>query len=446
MTDPGWFLSAIATSTPPVQDAAEVLRGLPGELEGRLTEWGLGESAGWIARLVLLVLLGVVAVVLHFVERHVFARLMERWAGRTETTWDDALVEHRVYRILAHLIPALFLYFAGPLVLHGAPDWQRLLQRAALAYLALIGFLIGNSLLSAGTTIYERRFMGSGARSIRSYVQVLRLVLWFFAAIVLISVLMDRSPWALLGGLGALTAVLMLVFKDSILGFVASVQIAGNDMVRVGDWIEMPDFDADGDVIEISLTTVKVQNWNKTISTIPTYALVSHAFKNWRGMSESEGRRIKRAIWIDLESIRFAREEDLERWSRVQFIQEYLDAKKTELREHNERTGADLSTLVNGRHLTNVGTFRAYVDAYLRQHPRIHQGMTRLVRQLPPTEKGLGIEIYAFSSEQRWGPYEGIQADIFDHLFAVLPEFDLRAVQVPTGADVRAVGGALARA
>jgi miniconductance mechanosensitive channel len=232
--------------------------------------------------------------------------------------------------------------------------------------------------------------------------------------------------------------VLMLVFKDSILGFVASVQIAGNDMVREGDWIEMPDYGADGDVLEISLTTVKVQNWNKTITTIPTYALVSNAFKNWRGMSESEGRRIKRALYIDMASIRFLDEPELERDGRVQLLQRYLASKRSELTEHNAQLGADLASPVNGRRLTNVGTLRAYVEAYLRAHPRIHQGMTPLVRQLEPTEKGLPLELYAFSKEQRWAQYEALQADLFDHLLAVLPEFGLRVVQMPTGADVRA--------
>ena len=258
-----------------------------------------------------------------------------------------------------------------------------------------------------------------------------------FAAIVAIAALFDRSPWALLGGLGALTAVLMLVFKDSILGLVASIQISTQDLVRHGDWIEVPKFGADGDVIDISLNTVRVQNWDKTITTIPTYALISESFKNWRGMSDSGGRRIKRAVRIDMNSIRFLSEEDFSKLTEVQSLAPYLQGKREELLRWNQEKGTDDASLVNGRRLTNIGTFRAYLDCWLRQQPATHKDMTFLVRHLAPDEFGLPVQIYLFSSEQRWAQYEAILADIFDHILAVLPEFDLRVYQRPTGADFR---------
>ena len=240
-------------------------------------------------------------------------------------------------------------------------------------------------------------------------------------------------------GLGAFTAVLLLIFRDSILGLVAGIQLMSNQMVRIGDWIELPKHHADGDVIDVSLTTVKIRNRDKTISTVPTYALVSESFRNWRGMSESGGRRIKRAVHIDVTSIAFCDAAMLDRFKRIQFITEYVERKRAEVEQHNRESKVDTSVLINGRHLTNIGTFRAYLVAYLRNHRQIRQDTTSLVRQLPVTEHGLPIEIYVFSADQVWANYEAIQADIFDHVLAVLPLFDLRAFQNPTGADVRAL-------
>jgi miniconductance mechanosensitive channel len=253
----------------------------------------------------------------------------------------------------------------------------------------------------------------------------------------MIAIVLNKSPLYFLTGLGALSAVLMLIFKDPILGFVAGIQLTANKMVARGDWLEMPKYDADGDVLEIGLTTVKVQNWDKTITTIPTYALISESFKNWRGMQESGGRRIKRFVYLDLGSIKFCTEEMLERFSRIQYITEYIERKKKEISEYNEAFQVDTSILVNGRHLTNIGTFRAYVTAYLKNHPMINQDMTFLVRQLAPTPQGLPLEIYVFCKDKIWANYEAIQADIFDHILAVVPEFDLRVFQEPSGGDFR---------
>jgi miniconductance mechanosensitive channel len=260
-------------------------------------------------------------------------------------------------------------------------------------------------------------------------------MVWLFTVIVIIATLLDKSPWALLGGLGALTAVLMLVFKDSIMGLVASIQISALNLVRVGDWVEIPKYGTDGDVIEISLNTIRVQNWDKTISSVPTYALISDGFKNWRGMSESGGRRIKRSVRIDLNSIGFLSDSDFESLTKVQALAPYLSSRKSEINEWNTQQDVSSASNINGRRLTNVGTFRAYLRSWLAANPAVHEDMTFLVRQLPSDEFGLPIEIYIFSKEQRWVQYEGIMADIFDHIFAVLPEFNLRAFQRPAGAD-----------
>jgi miniconductance mechanosensitive channel len=264
---------------------------------------------------------------------------------------------------------------------------------------------------------------------IKGFIQVFKIIIYFTAAIFIISILLNKTPIYLFSGLSALTAVLMFIFKDAILGFVAGIQLSANRMVATGDWISMPKYGADGDIVEIALTTVKVQNWDKTITTIPTYALITESFKNWRGMSESGGRRIKRAISIDMNTIGFCTEDMLRRFGKIQYISDYIEKKKIELQEINKIEQVDTSSLVNGRRMTNIGTFRAYVEAYLNKE------MTFLVRQLAPTEHGLPIEIYVFSKDQEWANYEAIQANIFDHILAVVPEFDLRVFQDPSGSD-----------
>jgi len=267
-----------------------------------------------------------------------------------------------------------------------------------------------------------------------------RIFIFVFLGIIALATLMDRSPWLLLSGLGAMTAVLLLIFRDTILGLVASVQLSSNDMVRIGDWIEMPKYGADGDVVDVTLHTVKVRNWDKTITSIPAYQLISDSFKNWRGMSESGGRRIKRAIDIDMTSVRFCDAEMLARFEKFQLITNYVQQRRQEIADYNQAHSIDTSYLINGRHMTNLGTFRAYLVAYLRSHPKIHQDMTFLIRQLPPTATGLPMEIYVFSNDQEWANYEAIQADIFDHVVSVVPLFDLRVFQSPSGYDFRGLG------
>jgi miniconductance mechanosensitive channel len=288
----------------------------------------------------------------------------------------------------------------------------------------------------AARDIYDRSKLSQG-KTIRGYTDAVKIIAYLLAGIFIISTFTDKSPWGIISILGGFTVVLMLVFKDTILGFVASIQLSGHDMVRVGDWIEMGQYGADGDVIDVSIHTVKVRNWDKTITTIPTYALVTNSFKNWRGMSESGGRRIKRSLYIDMTSVKFCSDEMLARFEKFELLKEYLHNKKQELIAHNRERQIDSTQIINGRRQTNLGVLRAYIIAYLRNHPKIHQDMTFLVRHLEPTPHGLPIQIYVFSNDQVWANYEAIQADIFDHLLAAVEEFELRVFQNPTGYDFK---------
>ena len=383
----------------------------------------------------LVILVGVVA---HAITSRILLRLVKAAARRTKTTWDDTLVEVRMFSRLSHLVPALIIYSTIPVVLKDYPSVAGVALSLASVYLALVGLTVFGALLNGGERIYQS-FALSRRFEIRTIVQIIRLIVYFIGGITVLAVLLGKSPVVFFSGLGAFTAVLLLIFKDTILGFVAGLQLATNNMVRKDDWIEMPGHNVDGTVLDVSLTTVKVQNWDNTITTIPTYALVAEPFKNWRGMEESDGRRIKRAVYIDVTSIKFCDEEMIERFKNIQSMRDYFEHKLEEVAAHNHESNADESLLVNGRHLTNVGTFRSYLEHYLRGHPMIHRDLTFLVRQLAPTELGLPIEIYVFSTDKAWANYEAIQADIFDHILAVLPMFELRPFQAPTGSDLRAL-------
>lgn len=404
-------------------------------LTQKLLRLGLSDQvADLLATLALLAIVLGAAWVVDFVTKRSLLTWIKRLADRSRTHWDNAMVDARVPDRLAHLVPALMIYAAAPFVFPDREFLASLVQRVAMAFAVVTVALAVNGALNAVIDVY-RTYDRSKRAPITTYIQVAQIVLVVVAAVLVVSLLLDKSPWALLSGVGALTAVIMLVFKDSILGFVSSVQLTTNDMVRRGDWIEMPQYGADGDVIDVSLNTVKVRNWDKTISTIPTYQLMQDSFKNWRGMSESGGRRIKRALYIDMNSIGFCDEGMLRRFEKIDLLKDYLREKREEVAATNEGRG-DAEADVNLRRLTNVGTFRAYLVAYLRQHPKIHEDMTFMVRQLQPTDRGLPIEVYAFSSDQNWVRYEGIQSDLFDHFLAVLPEFGLRVFQLPAGADL----------
>ena len=375
---------------------------------------------------------GAVAVLLlafiaDLVAKRVLLRAVVSLTERTESTWDDVVAERRVFHRLAHIAPALVIYLLAPGVPGVGVTATTLVGAASLLYMVVVVVSVLDGALNALVDLIRVSRFGERL-PLTTFAQVVKLVLYGLATITALSILMDESPALLFSGIGAMTAVLMLIFKDPILGFVGGIQLSANQMVRRGDWIEMPKYGADGDVLEVALTTVKVQNFDKTITTIPTYALISESFKNWRGMAESQGRRIKRAIHLDLNSIKFCDEALLTRLTRVPYMADYLAEKRQEIDAWN---GEGSSTALHPRRLTNIGTFRAYTVAYLKHRPDVHQEMTFLVRQLAPMPHGVPIEVYVFSRDQNWVNYEGIQSDIFDHLLAVLPEFDLRAYQIP---------------
>ena len=349
---------------------------------------------------------------------------------KTSTQMDDILIKHNVFKHLTYVVPALIFYnFA-----YAAPQFTIMIQRASLVLVAIAGLMVINSFLNALNDIYKETKYHERL-DINSYLQITKLIINILGLVVIVGIIMNKDTTLLLSGLGAMTAVVMLIFKDTILSLVASVQISSNDLFKVGDWVEAPQFGADGDVVDIGLHTVKIQNWDKTISVIPTHKLIDSTFKNWRGMSESGGRRIKRSLFIDINSISLCSPETLEKYKKFELISEYIDRKQKELSEHNQTNNIDTAELINGRRLTNIGTFRAYIEAYLKNNSLIHKEMTFLVRQLDPTEKGVPMQIYVFSNDIDWVRYEGIQSDIFDHLIAVIPEFGLKIFQNPTGKD-----------
>jgi miniconductance mechanosensitive channel len=350
---------------------------------------------------------------------------------------DEELISNGVIRRLSNIVPAIVLASGIQLVPHLSETIVAIVRNVSNAFIVLAVAMAVSAALNVVGILYNRR-PEARLKPIKGYLQVLKIVVYAIAAILMIAIIIDRSPLILLSGLGAMAAVLMLVFQDTLLSLVASVQLSSSDMVRVGDWIEMPHLNADGDVIEIALHTVKVQNWDKTITTLPTRKLITDPMKNWRGMQEWGGRRIKRSLFIDQSTIGFLGPDDFERLRGIGLLTDYLDQKERELVEWNGRLGEKAAIAANTRRLTNIGTFRAYVGAYLKNHSGIHPGMTLLVRQLNPTPNGLPIEIYGFANDTAWAVYEGIQSDIFDHLYAILPDFGLRAFQAPSGRDIAA--------
>ncbi|ADE54108.1 mechanosensitive ion channel family protein [Coraliomargarita akajimensis] len=388
----------------------------------------MGDTLAFIALLLL-------ALIANLIAKKFIQWVVHPIIHKTVFVWDDLLIQNNVITRLSHIIPASIMAILVPMVFEGEKNAIVLLEKTINAYVIVIVLFVTDAALNFMRDVWQRGPVGQRYPA-KSFTQAAKIVINMIGLIFILSVILGKSPLVFISGLGAVTAILLLVFRDAILGFVAGFQLSVNHMVMVGDWIEMPDRGADGDVIDVSLTTVKVQNWDKTITTIPTYALISDSFKNWRGMSESGGRRIKRSLNIDMNSIRFVDEGLLSRFKDIRALGPYIDEKLSEISKHNEPIKGGTAELINGRHLTNVGTFRAYCLAYLRQHPKVHQEMTLLVRQLAPTEKGLPLEIYVFTNDIAWSNYENIQSDIFDHLLSILPEFDLSAYQAPSGTDI----------
>lgn len=401
-------------------------------------DWGLSvDLAKWLHVLFFLLLIGLVSWVVDQITKQVIVNVIKRIVRKTTNQYDDILVEKGVFNRLAHLAPALVVFYMLPSIMIDFPSSVELLQELVGMYMILIGILVFVSLLNAANEMYNRRDTASQI-PIKGYIQVVQIFLILVGLIWALSVLFDFSLKGFFAGLGAFAAVLILVFKDTILGVVASIQISANKMMRIGDWISMPSRNADGTVLDITVNTVKVQNWDKTIATIPTYALVTESFHNWRGMEESGGRRIKRSINVDMSSVKFCSPEMLERFGKMHLIADYVKTRQEEIKRYNEELQVDESVPVNGRRMTNLGTFRKYLEEYLKNHPKIHTEMTFLVRQLQPGDKGIPLEIYVFSNDQAWANYEAIQADIFDHILAIMPEFELRVFQNPTGHDFNA--------
>lgn len=391
-------------------------------------------SAKVAASLITVLALVFIAVIVHWITKKIIIQLIHRLVEKSKTNWDDYLLKRKVFQSMSHITSAMVFYYASDF--SAIPELTKLLTNFTYIYFLVIFVRTISGILNAGNDIYITTPY-SANRSIKGYIQLVMIFVYFIATIFIIALLFDKSPLVLLTGLGAFAVVLLLVFKDTILGFVASIQLSANKMLKPGDWIEMPKYGANGDVIDISLNTVKVQNFDKTITTIPTYALVSESFQNWAGMEDSDGRRIKRSINIDMKSIRFCDGPMLDKFQRFMLIKNYVADKQEEIREFNRKLGIDDDMYPNGRRMTNLGIFRKYLEAYLKNNPNINQDMTFIVRQLQPSESGLPIEIYVFSKNKEWAEYESIQSDIFDHVLAVIPEFNLRIFQSPTGNDIQ---------
>ena len=397
---------------------------------------GPGNYSQLIEPILLVIAITALALLSRWFSKRVLNRVVAAAVQKSTFKWDDILAEHGVFRRLTRLLPILVVYVALDLLFPEPSPPSEFGKRLLLSIAVLMTALLIDAIAN-GVYAICREMEFARQKPLRGYLQAIKIIIFLLAGITIVAILTRTSPWGIFSVLGGLTAVLLLVFKDTILGFVASLQLAGNDMVRIGDWIEAPKYGADGDVIDISIHTVKVRNWDKTIATIPTYGLVTDSFKNWRGMQESGGRRIKRSVFLDMNSITFCSDEMLARFAKIELVRDYLQNRQEEINRHNQEKNIDTTLPVNGRRQTNIGVFRAYVVAYLKAHPMIHQEMTFLVRHLAPTAQGLPLEIYVFSRDQVWANYEAIQADIFDHILASLPLFDLRVFQYPNGHDLQ---------
>ena len=411
---------------------------ITGIIKEILQSWGFNES--WtddLTSTIILVIILAIAFLGDAICKHVILTTVTRLVKKTKATWDDVVFDRKVMIYLSHLVAPIILYILLPLAISNA-GLLTFILRICMIYIIAVFLKFISALLSALYHVYSEREQFRD-RPLKGLLQTVQVILFFIGGIIIVSILIDKSPMVLLTGLGASAAVLMLVFNDSIMGFVSGIQLSANNMLKVGDWIEMPKYGADGTVIEVTLNTVKVRNWDNTITTIPPYALVSDSFQNWRGMQESGGRRIKRSIRIDMNSVKFCTPEMLAKYRKIRLLKDYIEETEKVVEEYNKEHGIDNSVLVNGRRQTNLGVFRAYLTNYLRSLPAVNQDLTCMVRQLQPTEQGIPLELYFFSSIKAWIPYEGVQADVFDHVLAIIPEFDLHVFQNPTGEDFRAL-------
>jgi len=390
--------------------------------------------SAFILAVVLVAVVLILAYVTNLIAKFFIVKVVHRIIRRTEWTWDDVFVEHKVFSRLSHLVPAFVIWAMAEWALADYEKWNIAVQKISYIYVLSLGAIVINSVIESWHKIYLMLPIAEH-RHIKGYVQLVKILIYIIIILLIISVVFKQNVTSLVVGLGGMAAVLLLIFRDTILGFVSSIQLSANHMVKIGDWITIPGRGVDGDVIDMTLYTIKVRNFDMTILTVPTYALMQESFQNWTGMQESGGRRIKRAMRIEMKSIKFLDEELKNKLYRIQILKPYIDAKEAEIKKYNEVNGIDDSCLVNGRRMTNVGTFRAYAQAYLSSHPKVNTDMTFMVRHLPPDEKGLPLEIYVFCKHKEWVAFESVQSDIFDHLLAVIPEFGLRLFEFPTGDD-----------
>ena len=373
------------------------------------------------------------------ITQKIIVRVIEHLIQKTKTEYDDYLIHHRFFQKLSHLVPAVIILTLGPGLFELFPTIAEYITEIGQVYIIVVFVRSLGAIINAFHDMYNHMGYAQN-RPIKGYVQMAHITVYFIAALTIVAIVFNVSLLAVFTSLGAVAAVLLLIFKDTILGITASIQLSANDMVKIGDWISMPSHNADGVVTEITLYAVKVQNWDKTISTIPPYELVSKSFTNWKGMSEAGARRIKRSISIDMKSVKFCTPEMLGKFRRIKLIENYIDDKSQEVEAFNKSHNWDLSNPVNGLRLTNIGVFRKYLETYLLNHPMTHKEMTLLVRQLQPTDAGIPIEVYVFVNNPAWAIYENVQSDIFDHILAIVPEFELRVFQSPSGDDFKYIG------
>lgn len=398
-----------------------------------LKKLDLGETiSAYLSLAVNIFILSVFTYAIYIVFNYILVRTMVLLARKTKTKFDDLLVSNKTAKYIAHLIPLLFIYKCVPIILKNFVYWESIFGKLVAIYIVLLSLWIIKTIFHALRDHLKQNPRYSD-KPIDSYIQVIMIVLWLFAFVFVVSKIFDITTGTMLGTFGAISAIIILIFRDTILGFVASVQVSLNDMVRIGDWITFDKFGADGDVIEINLATVKVRNFDNTTTTIPTYSMISDSFRNWRGMLNSDGRRIKRHILIKANSIRFLNENELLDLKKIQLISDYIEIRQSEIDKYNNSRHIDKSILINGRNMTNFGVFRKYITQYLSQYPGLNKSMILLCRQLQPTPQGIPLEIYTFSNDKRFENYEYIMADIFDHIFASIPYFDLEIYEMPSG-------------
>ena len=415
----------------------EFIKTIVDSFNNSLLNIGLSDYwASHISQFTAFLLLLIFSYLAYYITWKVIRKLLIPVFQRSKNKFDDLLVKHQFFRKIAYLVPAILLYHLADKSLDIFPDYVGIFNSIIEIFFVVIAVLITDSLLSTLNDFYDRYDFAKD-HPIKGLVQIIKIIIYVIAGLIIIGNLVNKDLSSLIIGMGTISAVLMLIFKDPILGFVGGLQLIFNKMLSIGDWITMPKFGADGIVLEINLTTVKIQNWDKTIVTIPTYSLISDSFQNWRGMEEAGGRRIKRAVYIDMDSITFCSDDMLEKFKKIVVLEPYLAEKEKELEAYNKKFKTDPESVVNGRRQTNIGVFRAYLKAYLENRPDIHNDMTFLVRQLQPSEKGLPVEIYVFAKTTEWAKYEDIQADIFDHILAVIPEFGLKVYQFPSNSGIR---------